>query len=117
MSAEPYTPPDQVKAFLHNQLIRTLRDHDTGHTADKLGKAFAEVVEAVKKHQKVGKLKITLAVETDEEPGPDGNLAAAVTIDYKVEAPRAGVPKRTMFTNSDGGMSLDHPGQMRIDGV
>lgn len=108
---------DPQEAFLANPFIAAIRQHNAGHSADLLGKALQQLVKAVKKHRKLGKLEIKLSIDAADEPDHDGNTLVDVVIDYSIKAPTETIPKRLMYTTDTDTLSNDDPKQLRIEGL
>lgn len=108
---------DAQEAFLANPIVSMLRQHNSGHSADLLGRSLQDLIRQVKKYRKVGKLAVKLSVDVADEPDAEGNTLVDVQIDYEVKAPTESIPKRVMYTTDSNTLSNDNPNQLRIEGI
>ena len=104
------TEADQV--VLQNPLIKALREHGKGNAVEDMAKAFCEVVDAVMKQAKKGQLTIKLDINPAKNEG-----MVDVGVDITTKIPRPTIPDRSFYVCPDNSLSVDHPGQLRIDGI
>jgi hypothetical protein len=87
-----------------------LRDHRSGVTHDDLSEALAELVQAVVRERKVGKLVFTITVKPF---GKDDGLevAAAIKLDPPKETPGTSI----FYPTPEGDLSRRNPNQQELE--
>ena len=104
----------EADAFLANDIVKLLREHDRGRLSEQLERQLHQVIQAVTKHGKKGSLTLKLSFSPEEDE--DGTVERVdVKPDISLVIPQPGSPTKGYFTTKNGGLSRTHPNQLTLD--